>query len=119
MKSGASSLVERAHPVAGGTSDPTDYLPSLNDFRAVGTLMVLGAYAIPATGWPSLAFDGSPGVRSFFVISDFLITYLLLQERTSSGQASLPMFDARRCPRIRLHSVNSPLGRLYLRQDPN
>jgi peptidoglycan/LPS O-acetylase OafA/YrhL len=100
MMSDASSHVGQAHPVTGGNSGPTDYLPSLNGFRAVSILMVLGAHAVPTTGWPSLVFDGTLGVRCFFVISGFLITYLLLQERKSSGQASLPMFYARRCLRI-------------------
>jgi peptidoglycan/LPS O-acetylase OafA/YrhL len=44
--------------------------------------------------------DANLGVRFFFVISGFLITYLMLQEHTSTGTLSLRKFYARRALRI-------------------
>jgi peptidoglycan/LPS O-acetylase OafA/YrhL len=43
---------------------------------------------------------GNLGVRAFFVISGFLITTLLLEERRKTGRISLPMFYLRRTMRI-------------------
>ena len=43
---------------------------------------------------------GTLGVRIFFVISGFLITLLLLQERATTGRLSLPRFYLRRGLRI-------------------
>ncbi len=43
---------------------------------------------------------GGLGVRVFFVISGFLITLLLLQERAATGRLSLPRFYLRRGLRI-------------------
>jgi peptidoglycan/LPS O-acetylase OafA/YrhL len=45
-------------------------------------------------------FDGDLGVRCFFVISGFLITYLLLQENNQNGSVSLRKFYIRRALRI-------------------
>ena len=45
-------------------------------------------------------FLGNLGVRIFFVISGFLITGLLMQERERSGRINLPRFYVRRALRI-------------------
>lgn len=69
--------------------------------------MVLGAHCQFAAGFPaSLAtpfqwlFDGGLGVRFFFVISGFLITWLMLLENDRYGRVSLKAFYARRALRI-------------------
>ena len=45
-------------------------------------------------------FSGELGVIVFFVLSGFLITHLLLEERTRTGQISLSKFYVRRALRI-------------------
>ena len=69
--------------------------------------MVLGAHCKFAAGFPTALatpflwlFDGDLGVRMFFVISGFLITWLLLVEHDRSGRVSLKAFYARRALRI-------------------
>jgi peptidoglycan/LPS O-acetylase OafA/YrhL len=63
--------------------------------RAVAVLLVV-LYHAGFSGLPG----GYVGVDVFFVISGFVITGLLLRERTSSGGTSLLAFYARRCRRI-------------------
>ncbi len=69
--------------------------------------MVLGFHSSFATGFPQALtpayhwlFDGSLGVHCFFVISGFLITWLMLQEKARTGSVSLGNFYARRALRI-------------------
>lgn len=76
-------------------------IPSLNGWRAVSVVMVLIAHS----GWviDSASFRyylGAMGVRFFFVISGFLITWLLLREHAESGTISLKAFYVRRAFRI-------------------
>ncbi len=47
-----------------------------------------------------LSFTGGIGVHLFFVISGFLITYLLLQEEITKGEINVPYFYLRRILRI-------------------
>jgi peptidoglycan/LPS O-acetylase OafA/YrhL len=77
----------------------------LDGWRALSILMVLGEH----TGWfvsdtekPLFhwIFDGNLGVRFFFVISGFLITWLLLQETNQSRRINLKYFYVRRFLRI-------------------
>jgi peptidoglycan/LPS O-acetylase OafA/YrhL len=80
-------------------------LPSLDGWRAVSIIMVLGwhvAMASPNAEKPFYAwlFDGMLGVRFFFTISGFLITWLLLQEAEHSGRVDLQHFYIRRFLRI-------------------
>ena len=69
--------------------------------------MVLGSHCKVVAGFPKSLdrifywlFDGDLGVRCFFVISGFLITYLLLQENKQTGSVSLRKFYIRRVLRI-------------------
>jgi peptidoglycan/LPS O-acetylase OafA/YrhL len=87
-------------------------LPSLDGWRAVSIALVLIAHSKYAAGFPAMlgsALDGfnangiapgSLGVRFFFVISGFLITWLLLQEQAKHGVISLKHFYLRRALRI-------------------
>ena len=68
-------------------------LPLLDGIRAVSVLIVIGAhfgYAVPS----------DLGVSAFFVLSGFLITWLLLRERDTTGDVSLQHFYLRRTLRI-------------------
>lgn len=82
-------------------------LPSLDGWRALSIILVLGCHSTFTAGFPvelrTLArsvFDGHLGVRFFFCISGFLITYLMLQEVERTGSMSLRDFYARRALRI-------------------
>jgi len=96
----------------GLTSSLSRRLPSLDGWRALSILLVLGSHCIYATGFPrefrgavQRLFDGNPGdgnlgVRFFFTISGFLITWLLLQEWKTTQTISLSKFYLRRGLRI-------------------
>lgn len=85
-------------------------LPSLDGWRALSILMVLAAHSTETHRFPDtwggvigffrILFDGNLGVRFFFVISGFLITYLLIQEHERTGKVSLRNFYIRRALRI-------------------
>lgn len=84
-------------------------MPSLDGWRAVSIIMVLAAHSTHTPGFSDawgikacfpLLFDGNLGVRFFFVISGFLITYLLIQEHERNGKVSLWNFYIRRALRI-------------------
>jgi peptidoglycan/LPS O-acetylase OafA/YrhL len=76
-------------------------IPSLNGWRAISVSMVLFAHSKFAHEPDAVYyFFGSSGVRFFFVISGFLITWLLLREETSQGNVSLRNFYIRRGLRI-------------------
>jgi peptidoglycan/LPS O-acetylase OafA/YrhL len=69
--------------------------------------MVLGAHCHYAANFPArlapifgLVFDGDFGVRCFFVISGFLITWLMMAESRHTGEINLRHFYARRALRI-------------------
>jgi peptidoglycan/LPS O-acetylase OafA/YrhL len=70
------------------------YRPALDGVRAVAIAPVV---ALHAFGWPS---EGSLGVDLFFVLSGFLITVLLLEERATTGAISLRNFWRRRAARL-------------------
>lgn len=82
------------------------HLPGLNGLRALAALTVLwghvfqrdfGNWGIEGYSLPLLRFDG---VTLFFVISGFLITFLLLNEHERSRTISVPKFYMRRVLRI-------------------
>jgi peptidoglycan/LPS O-acetylase OafA/YrhL len=83
------------------------YRPALDGVRAVAILLVVTFHA---TAWP---FGGPYGVDLFFVLSGFLITTLLLEERERDGSISLRAFYARRARRL-LPAVTAMLAAYLL-----
>jgi len=71
------------------------YVPALDGLRALSVCAVI-AYHAGATFIPG----GFLGVEIFFVISGFLITTLMLEERISKGRVSLRGFWLRRFRRL-------------------
>jgi peptidoglycan/LPS O-acetylase OafA/YrhL len=81
------------------------HYPALDGLRGVAALMVFGFHflqAAPSAGWvgrlKSVASVGQSGVDLFFVLSGFLITGILLDEKTS--RRPLFTFYGRRAVRI-------------------
>lgn len=70
------------------------YVPPLDGLRGIAILLVI---AFHFTGQP---FGGGYGVDLFFVLSGFLITTLLLEERDATGRVSLGNFYVRRARRL-------------------
>jgi peptidoglycan/LPS O-acetylase OafA/YrhL len=70
-------------------------IPSLDGIRAVAVTMVI-FYHLDLPGTPR----GDHGVMAFFVLSGFLITWLLLKEDSEYGNVSLSAFYKRRILRI-------------------
>ncbi len=85
----------------------TKRLASLDGWRAVAIILVLvshfhwsgGAEDVPSI-ITSFARYGDFGVRIFFVVSGFLITFLLIREHDDTGKINLRDFYARRSLRI-------------------
>jgi len=79
-------------------------IPTLDGLRAISIALVLLGHLSGTRNYPrsldSLGQFGNFGVRIFFVISGFLITDLLLRERTKTGSISLRQFYLRRVFRI-------------------
>jgi peptidoglycan/LPS O-acetylase OafA/YrhL len=71
----------------------TTYSPALDGIRAIAVLAVMAYHSALVSG-------GYLGVDVFFVLSGFLITRLLLEERRSSGGVNLRNFYARRALRL-------------------
>lgn len=70
------------------------YSPSLDGIRAGAVLLVMAHHlGLPVHG-------GHIGVNVFFVLSGFLITYLLLDERIGRGRVAFGNFYARRALRL-------------------
>ncbi|MBV8072845.1 MAG: acyltransferase, partial [Acidobacteriaceae bacterium] len=87
----------------------TEYIPTLDGWRAVAIGMVIAYHAsmVPfgtveayRSSWAYLLRFGHIGVALFFGISGFLITTLLLREEARNGRISLSKFYIRRCFRI-------------------
>ncbi len=83
------------------------HLPSLDGWRALSILLVLGNHSIMVPGLAASyehnvtwLFDGGLGVRIFFLISGFLITTLMLREHAQYGRVSLRAFYLRRALRL-------------------
>jgi peptidoglycan/LPS O-acetylase OafA/YrhL len=89
--------------------DTRGRIPGLDGLRAISILIVLCAHAAgtrPAASglempsWLQVSVFGDLGVRTFFVISGYLITTLLLTEYGKRGRISLRDFYIRRVYRI-------------------
>lgn len=70
--------------------------PGLDGLRGIAILLVLVAHL----GFADSGRFGQPGVTAFFVLSGFLITALLLEERVETGDISLSRFWIRRARRL-------------------
>ncbi|HSR07194.1 MAG TPA: acyltransferase [Bryobacteraceae bacterium] len=77
-----------------GVNLAKSHLPSLDGLRAIAAFLVVFYHA--GVGWS----PGGLGVLTFFVLSGFLITWLLLKEEEQSGTISLKLFYIRRSLRI-------------------
>ena len=93
------------------SSDPGIHLPGLNGIRFYAAFSVLvghvsnnfGEMRTQPSNFPLLnifILDPQSGVNLFFVLSGFLITYLLLREKSKAGDISIRKFYARRILRI-------------------
>jgi len=79
-------------------------LPSLDGLRAFSILLVCIGHVAGTVDSPEFLLPlhnlGNFGVKIFFVISGFLITYLLLIERKKTGSINLKQFYIRRTIRL-------------------
>lgn len=71
------------------------YQPALDGVRGIAILAVIASH----TGYGPFG-SGFYGVDVFFVLSGFLITTLLLEERAGTGRVSLRLFWLRRAARL-------------------
>jgi peptidoglycan/LPS O-acetylase OafA/YrhL len=84
------------------------HFPRLDGLRSVAALAVVVAhleskkehFGFGAQALPGLSFLGQTGVSLFFVLSGYLITFLLLVERQSAGTIDIKKFLIRRALRI-------------------
>jgi peptidoglycan/LPS O-acetylase OafA/YrhL len=93
--SGGRTVRERALRPTVGQPPTMGYQPSLDGVRAVSVVAVLLYHA--GFEW---MHGGFLGVEVFFVVSGFLITSLLLDERERSGRIVLRAFWLRRARRL-------------------
>ena len=70
------------------------YVPAIDGLRGVAILLVVGRHAFLTP------INGGYGVDLFFVLSGYLITTLLLEERDRSSRISLRAFYLRRTRRL-------------------
>jgi peptidoglycan/LPS O-acetylase OafA/YrhL len=109
-----SGMVSRLRPSTGnpvgGEIPSSDYLPTLDGWRAIAILGVMVCHACdavfhpagshPSPLWHGLTRHGALGVDIFFGISGFLICSRLVAEQRRRGRISLPQFYLRRAFRI-------------------
>ncbi len=79
----------------GGEQWRLGHRPGLDGARGIAIALVLAGHALPS-GFAA----GSVGVSLFFVLSGFLITSLLLEERAGTGKIDLKHFYDRRIRRL-------------------
>jgi peptidoglycan/LPS O-acetylase OafA/YrhL len=80
------------------------HLRSLDGLRAISIFLVFLGHLSGTRGFLTVDLNignyAQLGVKVFFVISGFLITRLMLQERAKNGRVSLKLFYARRALRL-------------------
>lgn len=87
------------------TSNSDIHIPGLNGLRAIAALSVMWGHVFQST-FGNWGIEGcslpvvADGVTMFFVISGFLITYLLLNEEQRSHKVNIAKFYMRRILRI-------------------
>jgi peptidoglycan/LPS O-acetylase OafA/YrhL len=80
-------------------SERTPYFPALDGLRALSVLLAIYQHAANKT--PAMRrLQGNLGVDIFFVLSGFLITFLLNREKRETGKVDLAAFYVRRAFRI-------------------
>lgn len=85
------------------------HFPGLDGLRGIAILCVIFSHALLDHGMNYFCYAlGMIGVQTFFVISGFLITTLLLKEKVSKGKVSLKNFYIRRFLRL------APVAYLFL-----
>lgn len=96
-------------PAASAVKAPRVYFPNLNALRFIAATMVIVhhiegiSFRFGLLSWarvPAIQVGGKLGVVLFFVLSGFLITYLLLTEEKSAGTVNVREFYIRRVLRI-------------------
>jgi peptidoglycan/LPS O-acetylase OafA/YrhL len=78
----------------GGTTARLGYVPALDGLRGLAVLLVVAFHYMGAP------LGGPYGVDLFFVLSGFLITTLLLEDREARGRVGLAGFYVRRARRL-------------------
>ena len=58
-----------------------EYVPQLDSLRAIAVLLVIFHHWLPKENWINLLPNGALGVNTFFVLSGFLITSILLKSK--------------------------------------
>jgi peptidoglycan/LPS O-acetylase OafA/YrhL len=94
------AAVRRARPRASGERPRLAYVPALDGLRGAAVLAVLLFHAQLTVGDNWLFKGGYLGVSTFFTLSGYLITSLLLLERDRSGRIDGPRFWSRRFRRL-------------------
>jgi peptidoglycan/LPS O-acetylase OafA/YrhL len=109
--SASTSAPRMSNPTPDRSSHPAKYFGRLDSLRFLAFLGVFLCHtvAIPQTinqdsylgqRLHALAYNGARGVEMFFVISGFIIIYLLINEKAQTGTISLRDFYIRRTLRI-------------------
>jgi peptidoglycan/LPS O-acetylase OafA/YrhL len=77
-------------------------ISGLDGVRALAITFVIGGHILQHTDSTMLRwmFGGQDGVGLFFILSGFLVTALLLKERSETGKIDIPHFYFRRAMRI-------------------
>jgi peptidoglycan/LPS O-acetylase OafA/YrhL len=88
-------MTDRSSPDAPAKGATLSYMPALDGIRGIGMLNIMG---IHAGVW--LTAGGFYVLDSFFALSGFLITSLLIVEWRKSGTIKLRIFWARRARRL-------------------